>query len=123
MGELTGGELDGFAADLVAFGFADDQVVAMRRDLGDRTADALLDVMPENERAVRLLLALQTQWQAVALSTMSTARLVRMGLNYLAVEPAARMSGLGEVTADDFERLRVLEAAALEAWGEEARRK
>ena len=122
MGELTGGEAEGFAADLAAFGFAPDQVAQMREDFDGRTARDVFDVMGENVRAVRLLLALQTQWVAVGVGTMATARVIKTGLNYLAIEPAARFTDLGEVTPDDFARLRILEAEALAAWREEAAR-
>lgn len=95
----------------------------MRRDLGGRTVeDEGFEVMGENARAVRLLLALETQWDSIGLSTMASARVVRTKLNYAVIEPTARMAGLGEVTPDDFHRLKFLEGVALTAWAEEAKR-
>lgn len=63
-------------------------------------------------------MALQTQWRQVALSTWQSARIVRTGLDYAAVEPAARLEGL-DLTPDDFRRLRCMELDALTAWADE----
>lgn len=65
-----------------------------------------------------LLLATQTQWHMLSLATLSSASVVRTGLNYAAIEPAARMAGI-DVTPDVFSRLRILESEALVAWSQE----
>lgn len=74
-------------------------------------------VHADNETAVRLFLVLATQWRHQALSTMTRAVTIRTGLDYAAIEPTARLAGL-TVGADDFTRLRVMEAEALTAWRE-----
>lgn len=80
--------------------------------------DEALDVHPDNVAAVRLFLAMSTQWRQDSLSTMQKAMLIRTGLDYGVLEPTARMAGLGEVTTDTFTRLRVMETGALEAFRE-----
>lgn len=75
-------------------------------------------VHADNETAVRLFLASQTQWRVASLSTMAKAMLVQTGLDYGAVERTAAMEGLQLQIPDDFRRLRVMEAEALKAWSE-----
>lgn len=75
-------------------------------------------VHPDNVRAVRLFLALQTQWRTVALSTLASAEIRATGLDYAVLQPVARMEGLGRVGTDDFRRVRFMEAEALVAWRE-----
>lgn len=48
---------------------------------------------------------------------MSSARIIRTGLDYAAVEPAARMAGL-KVGPKTFASLRILEAEARAVWAE-----
>lgn len=76
-------------------------------------------VHPHNIRAVRLLLAMASQWDAAPLSTMSKAQIIRTGLKYGVLETTARLKGLGELTPDDFARLQILEAECLAAWSEQ----
>lgn len=76
-------------------------------------------VFAENVLAVRLFMALSTQWRMTSLSTMSSAQLIQTGLDYQVVETTARLSGLGEIAPDDFHRLQIMEAEALAAWRED----
>lgn len=104
-----------------AFGFSAVSIAEMRAKAKAAEPDEGLAIHPDNGVAVRLLLACQTQWRTLAISTMASAEIRRTGLDYAAVEPAARMAGLTPTT-DDFTRLRILEAESLTAWAEEARR-
>lgn len=106
---------------MAMMGFSEAAIAAMRARAEAAEPDEGLAIHPDNGPAVRLLLACQTQWRTVALSTMERAEIRRTGLDYAAVEPTARMAGL-EITPDGFARLRVLEAEAIKAWAEEARR-
>lgn len=91
----------------------------MRGDLAPgEDPQAAFDVYGENVVACRLFLAMQTQWRVVALSTMAAARTLRTGLDYATLEPTARLSGLAP-TPDDFDRLRIMEAEAIAAFGEQ----
>lgn len=74
-------------------------------------------VHPDNGPAVRLFLALGTQWSQASLSTMTKAILVRTGLNYAAVPVTASMMAL-DLNDDLFARLRLMEGEALAAWRE-----
>lgn len=92
----------------------------MRQDLAaGEDPEEVFDVYGENVVACRLFLAVQTQWRVIGLSTMAAARPLRMGLDYVAVEVAARFCGLA-VEPDDFDRLRIMEAEAITAFGEQA---
>ncbi len=102
-------------------GFAPAAIADMRAKAASAEPDNGLLIHPDNLVAVRLLLASQTQWRTVAISTMERAEIRRTGLDYAAVEPAARMAGL-EPSTDDFSRFRILEAECLNAWAEDARR-
>lgn len=105
--------------DLVAFGGTPEQVAALRAALAPQAeVKEAFVVEAENATAVRLLIALQTQWRTKALSTWSSAQLVRTGLDYGVVEITARCSGL-DLSVDDFTRLRIAEAECLDAWAEE----
>jgi len=77
---------------------------------------------PANLAAVRLFLALQTQWRGVALSTMTEARLLRTGLDYGVVRETAELEQLALSLPDDFRRIRIMEAEAMDAWSQQARR-
>lgn len=106
---------------MAAFGFSAEAVAAMRAEATRATGETALAIHPDNVVAVRWLLATQTQWRWVSLSTMQRAELRRTGLDYPAVEVTARQRGL-ETTPDDFARLQVLEAHCLTAWAEEVAR-
>ncbi len=95
-------------------------IAETRARLAQQAIDPVVVVHPSNVPAVRMLMVLASQWRTVALGTYSKAQLVRVGLDYGSIEPAARLAGLA-LTADDFGRLRFLEAACLEAWAEARR--
>ncbi len=105
--------------DLEEFGAPPEAIADARAAFTRSVQPDAFPIMPVNETAVRLFLALSTQWKTTALSTMSSARLVRIGLDYGVVEPTARLAGL-DLGEGDFRRLQILEASALKAWSEEA---
>jgi hypothetical protein len=114
-------EIESMLEDLRAFGFPPEEIAKAAADLlAQRRAPDAFAVHPHNAFAVRLFLAMQTQWSAVALSTLSAARMIRIGLKYEVLETTARLAGLGEISADDFIRIRNMEIDALEAWAEAA---
>lgn len=100
-------------------GFGAEAIAEMRARAASAELDDGLPVHPDNIPAVRLLLATQTQWRTVGISTMERAYIRKTGLDYSAVEPAARMAGL-EPTVGDWTRLRILEGECLNAWAEQA---
>ena len=106
---------------MAAMGFNARAVDRMRARADDHAPDAGMAIHPDNVTALRWLLAVQTQWRSAVLSTMSSARLIRTGLDYAALEPAARLAGL-EPGPDDFVRLRALEVEVLSVWAEEQTR-
>ncbi|PZR32295.1 DUF1799 domain-containing protein [Caulobacter segnis] len=75
-------------------------------------------VHPDNILAVRLLLAMQTQWTIPYASTWTKSVPMPTGLKYEVLETTARLAGLGEISPDDFMRLRILEAEVLNTWSE-----
>lgn len=79
-------------------------------------------VHPDNGPALRLFLAMATQWRTTSVSTLKQAMIVRTGLDYGPMKDVAEMAGLGPVDAGMFNRLRVIEAEALGAWQEERER-
>lgn len=99
-------------------GFGDAAIAEVLERMEAAQDEGGLPVHPHNVDAVRLLLALQTQWMTVAISTMQSAQLRRTGLIYPAIDPTARAFGI-EVTPDLFLRLQVLEVEALNAWNED----
>ncbi len=70
--------------------------------------------MPENWDAMRLFLAMETQWRRAGMSGVAT------GLDYSVLPAVAGLAGLA-LNADIFARLRILEGAALAAMAEAAR--
>lgn len=109
------------AEDLAAFGFAPGEVAKARGDLEHMAPlEETFEVMAENATAVRLFLALRTQWRTLALSTMSKAIVVQTGLDYAVIKPTADLKGL-ELVEGDFDRLQIMEAEAIRAFAEEAR--
>ena len=65
----------------------------------------------DEARAARLFLALGTQWKMAGMAGIPT------GIDYQAIEPAARLLGI-ELTAAVFDDLRMMEAEALLAQAE-----
>lgn len=121
MAKITRAELEQAADDYELMGAPAEVVAQIRAEArGEVTADdAGMAIHPDNVVAVKLFLAMATQWLTQGLSTMTRAVLIRTGLNYAAIEPTARLSDL-ELTSVDFIRLRVMEGEALTAWREEA---
>lgn len=76
-------------------------------------------VHPDNIVAVKLLVAMQTQWRTEIASTFSRVFPVHLGLNYAVIETTARLEGLGEISTTDFRRLRILEAEVMSVWGQQ----
>lgn len=74
--------------------------------------DGTFAVHWSNVTAVKWFSAMRTQWRVTGLSTLSSARLLRTGLDYGAARDTAHLCGL-EPEAEDFDKLRVLEAEAL----------
>jgi len=105
--------------DLVAFGGTPDQVATLRAKLEPQaeTAEAFV-VEAENVAAIKLLLAMQTQWRSQALSTWSSARIVNTGLDYSVLEITARSRQI-DLSPDTFARIQLAEAECLIAWAEE----
>lgn len=108
------------AEDMRAFGFGEAAIAAAVAEQQPRAVAQALVVHPDNGTAVRLFLALLTQWRTAALSTMASARILRTGLDYAVVETTARLAGLDLRLPDDFARLRIMEAEAIAAWADEA---
>lgn len=106
--------------DYRQFGAPEAVIEEVRARLAPRTVEPVFSVHPDNGVAVKVLVSLASQWRTVALSTMTKATYVRTGLDYAALEPTARLTGL-DMTPDDFGRLRVLEHECLAAWAEERR--
>lgn len=107
--------------DARAFGYSEAAIAQLAAEADAADDDDGLAIHPENVTAVRWLLALQTQWRVIALTTSTQAEVRRTGLDYSVLDTTARLAGL-EPEADDFTRLRILEAEALGAWAEERRR-
>lgn len=110
--------MERIADDMAAFGYAAEAVDQVRLKARLAEADEGFAVHPDNVRAVKLLLAMQTQWRMVALSTATAAVLIRTGLEYAALESTARLAGV-VIEAGDFDRLQFMEHEALAAWREE----
>lgn len=94
-----------------------DVVAQIRAEARGSLPDSGFAVHPDNGTAVRVFLAMATQWRIAPLSTMTKAVMIRTGLDYAALEPTARMAGhaLGDI---DFARIRVMESEAITAWSE-----
>lgn len=106
--------------DLAAFGYSAEQIAKARADMNTAPiAPTAFDIHPANVTAFQAFLAMRTQWDFAALSTMSAAKVIRVGLKYQVLEMTVRLEGLGELSTDDFRRIRVLEGEALTAWSEE----
>lgn len=99
-----------------AYGAPEKVVDQVAASFERRAAEPTFLVHPDNVMAVQLFLAARTQWVVTALSTWSKAEIRRVGLDYLRVEATARLEGLGELGTDDFRRIRIMEAVALNAW-------
>lgn len=95
----------------------------MAADLEARAAPSepmTITIEPENAAAVRLFLALQTQWIINIASGIGGAIMHRSGLRYEAVPVAAGALGV-LLNEETFTALRILEAHALNFFAERKR--
>lgn len=112
---MTGGPADGadsVTEDLECLGAPADVVAAAGE--AAKAGSVAMEILPANWRAVTLFVAAGSQWRFAGMDGVPT------GLDYAGVEAAARMSGI-EMSATLFARLRVMEGAALAAYGETRR--
>lgn len=70
-----------------------------------------LEILPENWPALRLFVAVETQWRRAGMSGLAT------GLDYAVLPMAARALGVA-LTGELLRRLKVIEAEALGAMAE-----
>lgn len=98
-----GAGADEAAKDLAAFGVPEDEVAECLEE-----PEFVFEVMPANWPAVETFCCLSTQWRYVAGG-------IPVGLDYLAVEPTARMLGY-PATREMLEALRIMESEALEVF-------
>lgn len=117
MQRISRPELERVADDYEWMGAPAETVAKIRAEARGSIPDSGLAIHPANENAVRLFLAMATQWRCQSLNTMARATIVRTGLDYPALEPTARLAGL-ELAEDDFVRIRLMEGEALTAWRE-----
>lgn len=73
---------------------------------------------PKTIKPLRLFMLLQTQWRTESLTTMSTAKIIRTGLDYAAIPTTARLAGI-KCGRKTFAALRVMEAEARRIWAEQ----
>ena len=71
-------------------------------------------VHPDNRNAVRLFQGMATQWNMIAVASLVTADVIRVGLRYEVLDRVARGLGIDE-QPDDFLRLQIMEGEALAA--------
>ena len=96
---------------LAAFGArpADLEVAALQ------SAETAFEVYPENWEAVRVFVAMTTQWRMTGIAGFGGASMLHTGLDYSALEPVFRMLGVKRRRrAALFQQIRVMEEAALE---------
>lgn len=85
-----------------------------QRLLGTATSPGEVHIAPDEVPILGLFLSLGTQWRWCPISAR------RLGLDYAAIEPAARMQST-EMTPRLFRDLRLMEQAALDAFMESAK--
>lgn len=85
-----------------------------QRLMGTLATPGEVHVAPDEVPVVGLFLSLSTQWRTCPISGR------RLGLDYAAIEPAARMQTT-EMTPRLFRDLRLMEQAALDAFMESAK--
>jgi hypothetical protein len=80
-----------------------------------------IEIEPENGDAVKLFLAMATQWRQIALSGAKAAIVMRSGLDYAALPAAAEALGFAKARLTRaFRGFQVLEREALRLMDEEA---
>lgn len=77
----------------------------------------MLEIWDINAMALRVFLDMTTQWRVTSLATIERAVLRRTGLDYSALEGVMRLRRVRK-RRRVFEQVRVLEAAAIEAFDE-----
>lgn len=104
-------------AELKQHGVGEESLAKARAQIRDQA----LDVEPENWNAVRVFLALQTQWHYQSRSNGKVSLLSRTGLDYAAI-PA--VCGAHAVALDEamLDQLRILETESLAVYAERDRR-
>lgn len=90
----------------MGLGMSAEQTAALLRR--HRPASQVCELLPENWPAMRLFLAMDTQWRRAGMTGVPT------GLDYAAIPAVAGMLGL-PADEDLLARLRVLEAEAVKA--------
>lgn len=106
------------AADLAFFGAPEDlQQQVLARDDEDEE-DGAVEIHSDNAPAFTLFDALSSQWRTAVLSGRGVSMVQKTGLDYGAAETVARIMNI-TLNKDNFGRLRILENAALAAWGED----
>ena len=83
----------------------------VQRLAGTTASPGEVQIAPDEVPTLGLFLSLATQWRWCPMSGR------RLGLDYTAIEPAARMQAIA-MNARLFHDLRLMEQAALDAFGE-----
>jgi len=112
-GRSSGGE-DSVMEDLKAMGAPDDVIEAYTQEKSESDVFA---VFPENWQALAVFKTLGSQWHYKMIYTEAGMISMPCGLIYTSVESVMRMQGADD-TNDMFERIRIMESAALEAMAE-----
>lgn len=100
--------------ELEFFGAPESVLEETRTSLLKVTRDEAFLVHPINIPAVKVFLAMQTQWREVGTMT----RVLRRGLDYSVLPIVTAGEGLEPLAGDDFRRFRILEVEAMNAWSE-----
>jgi hypothetical protein len=80
-----------------------------------QAADAAFEVYPENWEAVRVFVAMTTQWRMTGIAGFGGASMLHTGLDYSSLEPVLRLLDVKRKRrAALFQQIRVMEEAALE---------
>ena len=110
-------------AQLVSFGMPEAEIAKAREEAlrEHGRIDTALPVHPDNRQPLRLLIAMSSQWRTANLSTMTSAQVIRTGLDYTALTQTAELAGLAPIPTEAFLRLQLMEAEALAAWAEARR--
>ena len=87
-------------------------IAAERRMIQQRA----FEILPENWDALMVFLALSTQWRTAGMSG------VRVGLEYASIPAVLEMTGFSGQAADIFEKLRIMEAAAIPVFIDKAKK-
>lgn len=83
----------------------------------DRNED-VFELWDINAKAMTVFLGCATQWRVVALSTTSSARLIRLGLDYAGVQVVMAKLGMKDRKGRIFADIQILEHCAVQAFDE-----